>query len=114
MIQVKKKYAGQQSTAALNGQIRLEEGNNRFVVRDVATGAMIVFGAMQDGFGSAYYNAAGALVKTETGSLSTWYDASGRVIKIDGIIPSLANYPVTIIAQHGQDVYADILGIPRP
>lgn len=43
-----------------------------------------------------------------------YYDDLGRVIRVDGFIPSLANYPVTIIAKYGFDVYTDILGISAP
>lgn len=42
------------------------------------------------------------------------YDDQGRIIKIDGFEPRLVNYPVTIEAQYGFDVYADILLIPPP
>lgn len=43
-----------------------------------------------------------------------YYDDQNRVIRVDGFIPSLAAYPVTIIAKYGYDVYVDILGIPAP
>ncbi len=43
-----------------------------------------------------------------------YYDDLNRVIRVDGFIPSLANYPVTIIANYGYDVYVDILGISAP
>lgn len=43
-----------------------------------------------------------------------YYDDQNRVIRVDGFIPSLANYPVTIIANYGYDVYVDILGISAP
>jgi hypothetical protein len=43
-----------------------------------------------------------------------WYDDQNRIIRADAFIPSLAAYPVTIIAKYGYDVYTDILGLPRP
>lgn len=43
-----------------------------------------------------------------------YYDDQDRVIRVDGFIPSLAAYPVTIIAKYGYDVYVDILGLPSP
>lgn len=43
-----------------------------------------------------------------------WYDDQNRIIRADTYIPSLAAYPVTIIAKYGYDVYTDILGIARP
>lgn len=43
-----------------------------------------------------------------------YYDDQGRVIRVDGFIPSVADYPVTIIAKYGYDVYEDILGIDAP
>lgn len=43
-----------------------------------------------------------------------YYDDQNRVIRVDGFIPGLANYPVTIIAQYGYDVYTDILGLTAP
>lgn len=43
-----------------------------------------------------------------------YYDDQGRVIRVDGFIPGLAVYPVTIIAKYGYDVYVDILGLTAP
>ena len=43
-----------------------------------------------------------------------WYDDQNRAIKVEGFIPSLANYPVTITALYGYDVFVDILGISAP
>lgn len=43
-----------------------------------------------------------------------YYDDQNRVIRVDGFIPSLAAYPVTIIAKYGFDVYTDVLGITAP
>lgn len=43
-----------------------------------------------------------------------YYDDANRVIRVDGFIPSLAVYPVTIIAIYGYDVFVDILGIAAP
>lgn len=43
-----------------------------------------------------------------------YYDDQNRVIRVDGFIPGLANYPVTIIAKYGNDVYTDILGLIAP
>lgn len=47
-------------------------------------------------------------------SVILYYDDQNRVIRVDGFIPALANYPVTIIAQYGYDVYVDILGLTAP
>lgn len=47
-------------------------------------------------------------------NVTLYYDDQNRVIRVDGFIPSLAAYPVTIIAQYGYDVYVDILGLPSP
>lgn len=47
-------------------------------------------------------------------SLILYYDDQGRVIRVDGFIPALAVYPVTIIAKYGYDVYTDILGLTAP
>jgi len=47
-------------------------------------------------------------------NLILYYDDQGRVIRVDGFIPALATYPVTIIAQYGFDVYTDILGLTAP
>lgn len=43
-----------------------------------------------------------------------YYDDQGRVIRVDGFVPGLAAYPVTIIAKYGYDVYTDILGLTAP
>lgn len=43
-----------------------------------------------------------------------WYDDHNRVISVSGFIPQLANYPVTIDAIYGYDVFTDILGITSP
>lgn len=43
-----------------------------------------------------------------------YYDDQNRVIRVDGFIPGLAVYPVTIIAKYGFDVYIDILGLTAP
>lgn len=43
-----------------------------------------------------------------------YYDDQDRVIRVDGFIPSLADYPVTIIAKYGYDVFTDILGLTAP
>lgn len=42
------------------------------------------------------------------------YDDQNRIIKIDGFEPRLVNYPVTIEAKYGYDVYVDILEIDPP
>jgi hypothetical protein len=47
-------------------------------------------------------------------SLILYYDDQNRVIRVDGFIPEVANYPVTIIAKYGYDVFVDILGITAP
>lgn len=47
-------------------------------------------------------------------NLILYYDDMGRVIRVDGFIPGLAVYPVTIIAKYGYDVYTDILGLTAP
>lgn len=47
-------------------------------------------------------------------NITLYYDDQNRVIKVDGFIPDLANYPVTIIAKYGYDVYTDILGLTAP
>lgn len=43
-----------------------------------------------------------------------YYDDQNRVIRVDGFIPDLAPYPVTIIANYGYDVFTDILGLTAP
>lgn len=43
-----------------------------------------------------------------------YYDDQNRVIRVDGFIPSLAVYPVTIQAKYGFDVFVDILGLTAP
>lgn len=47
-------------------------------------------------------------------NLILFYDDQNRIIRVDGFIPSLANYPVSIQAKYGYDVYVDILGISAP
>lgn len=47
-------------------------------------------------------------------SVILYYDDQGRVIRVDGFIPALAPYPVSITAQYGYDVFVDILGLPSP
>lgn len=47
-------------------------------------------------------------------NLILYYDDQNRIIRVDGFIPSVAAYPVTIIAKYGFDVYKDILGITAP
>lgn len=47
-------------------------------------------------------------------SVILYYDDQNRVIRVDGFIPSLAAYPVTIVAKYGYDVYTDILGLTAP
>lgn len=47
-------------------------------------------------------------------NLILYYDDQNRVIRVDGFIPSLAAYPVTIIANYGYDVFTDILGLTTP
>lgn len=42
------------------------------------------------------------------------YDDQNRIIKVDGFIPALAPFPVTIEAVYGYDVYTDILGLTPP
>lgn len=41
-ITKKKKYTGQQSTAVLNGKLRIDEGNNRLVLFDGTNNRMII------------------------------------------------------------------------
>ena len=48
MIETKKKYTGQESTSVLNGQLRIEDGNNRMVLFDGAVYRMII-GVLPDG-----------------------------------------------------------------
>ena len=43
-----------------------------------------------------------------------YYDDEDRIIRVDGFIPALAVYPVTIIAKYGYDVFVDVLGIDAP
>lgn len=43
-----------------------------------------------------------------------YYDDQNRVIRVDGFIPVLASYPVSITAVYGYDVYVDILGLIAP
>jgi len=43
-----------------------------------------------------------------------FYDDHGRIIRVDGFIPDLVDYPVTIIAKYGYDIYTDILGLTPP
>lgn len=43
-----------------------------------------------------------------------YYDDQNRVIRVDGFISGLANFPITIIARYGYDVYSDILGLTPP
>lgn len=47
-------------------------------------------------------------------SIVLYYDDQDRVIRVDGFIPELANYPVTLIAKYGYDIFVDILGIDPP
>ena len=47
-IQTKKKYTGQHSTSVLNGQLRIEEGNNRMVLFNGSIYRMII-GVLPDG-----------------------------------------------------------------
>lgn len=47
-------------------------------------------------------------------NITLYYDDQNRVIKVDGFIPDLVDYPVTIQAQYGYDVYTDILGLTAP
>lgn len=46
--------------------------------------------------------------------LILYYDDADRIIRVDGFIPAVADYPVTIIAKYGYDVFTDVLGISRP
>jgi hypothetical protein len=48
MIETKKKYTGQKSTSVLNGQLRIEDGNNRMVLYDGSNYRMII-GVLPDG-----------------------------------------------------------------
>lgn len=43
-----------------------------------------------------------------------YYDDQNRVIRVDGFIPALLAYPVSIQAKYGYDVFVDILGIAAP
>jgi len=61
-----------------------------------------------------FFDSNNRLVLSMKNGLTTWYDDLNRVIKVDGVIPALANYPVTIEAIYGYDVYTDILGISAP
>lgn len=47
-------------------------------------------------------------------NLILYYDDQDRIIRVDGFIPQLVDYPVTIIAKYGYDVFTDILAIDRP
>lgn len=47
-IEVKKKYAGQDNTSVLSGQLRFEEGNNRLVLHDDTVYRMVI-GVLPDG-----------------------------------------------------------------
>lgn len=47
-IQTKKKYVGQQRTSVLNGQLRIEDGNNRMVLFD-GTNYRMIIGLLPDG-----------------------------------------------------------------
>jgi hypothetical protein len=47
-IEAKKKYTGSTSTSVLNGQLRLEEGNNRLIVSDSETDILLI-GQRPDG-----------------------------------------------------------------
>lgn len=47
-------------------------------------------------------------------SVILYYDDQDRIIRVDGFVPELSQYPVTIIAKYGSDVYADILGLDPP
>lgn len=48
MITTVKKYNGQQSTSVLNGQLRIEDGNNRMVMYD-GTHYRMIIGLLPDG-----------------------------------------------------------------
>ena len=41
-IVTKKKYSGQQSTAVLDGKLRIEEGNNRLLLNDGEVNRLII------------------------------------------------------------------------
>lgn len=43
-----------------------------------------------------------------------FFDDQNRIIRVDGFIPTLAAYPVSITAIYGYDVFVDILGLPSP
>jgi hypothetical protein len=47
-ITTKKKYTGQESTSVLNGQLRIEDGNNRMVLYD-GTDYRMILGVLPDG-----------------------------------------------------------------
>lgn len=47
-------------------------------------------------------------------SMMLTYDSANKVSSVYGYIPSLASYPVLIIAKPGNDVFVDILGLPSP
>lgn len=90
---------GQFST--LSGQIRIEQGSNRFVVQDVDSGAIIAFGRTPDGFGAAYYDENGSLVKTETGKRELRYRTDGSAYYISGELPNGAKGDVYV--KQGRD-----------
>lgn len=41
-IETKKKYSGQQSTAVLDGKVRIEDGNNRMLLHDGNVNRLII------------------------------------------------------------------------
>lgn len=91
---------GQFST--LSGQIRIEQGNNRFVVQDVDSGAIIAFGSTPDGFGAAYYDENGALAKTENGKRELRYRTDNSAYYISGTLPDASRGDV--YSKDGVDV----------
>jgi len=101
-ITTNKKYTGQKKNSVLSGAIRTEEGNNRTVINDAATGNYITFGAHVDGFGVAYYDSNKDIIKTDNGKREIRYRSGGIPYFISGVLPdgSLG----TVISKEGINV----------
>jgi hypothetical protein len=87
-ITTKVTQPGGGQVATLSGQIRVEQANNRFIVQDVDTGAIIAFGSTPDGFGAAYYDQNGVLTRTENGKRELRYRPDGSAYYISGELPN--------------------------
>ena len=93
-ITIKKKYAGQDKTDTLSGNLRIETGNNRLVIyngtREVSVvdetgfdftntdGSRVHIGLDDTGSinGISYYNTSGSVMATSDGSSTVYYDAT--------------------------------------